>query len=225
MKFLIQTEKGHIVHDFSFQLVESIKFNNWFNGNKNMKYKLTNETEPDYREGYIPIGSVEFVTYYIEKYFNRRVLPANIPDQLNKEEYTGRIVSNIVGPKSFACPMFVKSNDKIKGKTGITQVISSTGTYQVSEVIEIDSEWRCFIYRELEDIRCYSGDFRVFPDIHIINKMIIAYNKECYTLDVGIVKGRTVIIEVHDFFSCGLYGFNSNYLPHMFAQTFNRLVL
>lgn len=38
-----------------------------------------------------------------------------------------------------------------------------------------------------------------------------------YTLDVAITdKGDTVVLEVHDFFSCGLYGFNDyRKLPYM----------
>jgi len=46
-----------------------------------------------------------------------------------------------------------------------------------------------------------------------------------YTLDVGVVNDKTYIIEVHDFFSCGLYGFsNHQILPFMFSRWFNSFI-
>jgi hypothetical protein len=54
--------------------------------------------------------------------------------------------------------------------------------------------------------------------------MIKAYSKEApvaYTLDVGVNKKHTFIIEAHDFFSCGLYGFaDLKLLPLMFYRWF-----
>lgn len=42
-----------------------------------------------------------------------------------------------------------------------------------------------------------------------------------YTLDVGISDGKTVVIEVHDFFSCGFYGFSDHtIIPFMFSRWF-----
>jgi len=57
--------------------------------------------------------------------------------------------------------------------------------------------------------------------------MIKAYTKApvAHTLDVAISGGETVIIEVHDFFSCGLYGFaDHKILPFMFARWFQEFV-
>lgn len=46
-----------------------------------------------------------------------------------------------------------------------------------------------------------------------------------YTLDVGVNSNNTFIIEVHDFFSCGLYGFSDNkILPYMFSDWFDECV-
>lgn len=44
---------------------------------------------------------------------------------------------------------------------------------------------------------------------------------EAYTIDVGVTSdGNTVLIEVHDFFSCGLYGFDdAKNLPNMYIST------
>jgi hypothetical protein len=47
-----------------------------------------------------------------------------------------------------------------------------------------------------------------------------------YTLDVGVNdKDGTFIIEIHTFFSCGLYGFvNHAILPNMFYQCFQEYI-
>jgi hypothetical protein len=42
---------------------------------------------------------------------------------------------------------------------------------------------------------------------------------------VGINNTGTFVIECHDFFSCGLYGFAENrFLPYMFANAFYDIV-
>ena len=56
-----------------------------------------------------------------------------------------------------------------------------------------------------------------------IKAMINAYKTQpiAFTLDVAISNNDTVIIEVHDFFSCGLYGFSEHkILPFMFSKWF-----
>ena len=61
-------------------------------------------------------------------------------------------------------------------------------------------------------MRSYAGDFRATPDFDKIDAMIAAYRNEApaaYTLDVAVTEtGDTVILEVHPFVSCGLYGFD-----------------
>lgn len=57
--------------------------------------------------------------------------------------------------------------------------------------------------------------------------MIKQYNAApvAYTLDVGISNSKTLIIEVHDFFSCGFYGFSEHkIIPFMFSRWFNEYV-
>ena len=91
-----------------------------------------------------------------------------------------------------------------------------------SEQVEIDSEWRTFIFKgKIVGLQNYLGDFTLFPDVDLIRKMVSVFVPApvAYTLDVGINKNGTFIIEVHDFFSCGLYGFeNFNILPAMFSS-------
>ena len=55
-------------------------------------------------------------------------------------------------------------------------------------------------------------------DDNFVQILIYSNSPHAYTLDVGVTEnGETVVIEVHDFFSCGLYGFlRTDKLPYMF---------
>lgn len=215
MRFLIQAIDGKIKHDFSFALLQAIDFHKW-TGN-DIKFRLSDGYMPS---NYIPVGSVEFVSEYINKFYGVIPKPINIPAELISQDFCGRNVINgtnldIDGLR------FVKSNDKIKSFTEICDS-APVGNYQISDLINIQSEYRCFVYKQkLVGINNYSGDFTIFPDIDKINKMIESFKSApvAYTLDVAICDGDTVVIEVHDFFSCGLYGFSDlKILPYMFSQ-------
>ena len=221
MIFLIQTYNGRVEHDFSLELIESIKYLNWYHNNKDIKYVLSNYV-CECGRGYIPIGSVEFVQEYLKIYHDIEIKPINIPEELFP--FCERTIINgtekdIIGEK------FVKSNDKIKSFTEITDE-APPGNYQISDLIDIESEWRTFVYKnELVGIQNYSGNFKIFPDVEKIETIIKNYKNApiTYTLDVAILEnGKTDIVEIHDFFSCGLYGFSDRkILPFMFSRWFN----
>jgi len=223
MKYLIQTINGKVKHDFSFTLLESIDFQNWLRNDKSFEVCFTDEpTMPNY----IPIGSVEFVSKYITDYYGLTPKPKNIPVELIGKNWTGRNVINgtekdIIGEK------FVKSNDRIKSFTEICKA-APKGNYQISDLIDIESEWRAFVFEgKLVGLQNYSGEFDVFPNVDKIKAMINAYKTQpiAFTLDVAISNNDTVIIEVHDFFSCGLYGFSEHkILPFMFSKWFYSFV-
>jgi hypothetical protein len=223
MKFLIQTINGKVKHDFSFTLLESIEFQNWLRNDKSFEACFTDEpTMPNY----IPIGSVEFVSKYITDYYGITPKPKNIPLELIGKNWAGRTVINgtekdIVGEK------FVKSNDRIKSFTEFCKT-APEGNYQISDLIDIESEWRAFVFEgKLVGLQNYSGEFDVFPNVDKIKAMINAYKTQpiAFTLDVAISNNDTVIIEVHDFFSCGLYGFSEHkILPFMFSKWFYSFV-
>lgn len=223
MKFLIQTINGNIKHDFSFTLLQSIEYQNWLRQKEEVFYHLT---DFELIENCIPVGSVEFVSNYLKEYYNLHLKPKNIPNELLDLKFTGRYVFNGTERDIFD-KKFVKSNDKIKHFTEICNS-APKGNYQISEIVEFESEYRCFVYnKELVGIQNYTGDFTLFPDINKINDMIKSYTSQpiSYTLDVGIVDSETFIIEVHDFFSCGLYGFsNHKILPYMFSRWYYNFI-
>lgn len=223
-KFLIQTINGEVRHDFSFTLLEAIRYHNWLNNSTN--YFDVRFTDGDMFPDHIPIGSVEFVSEYLYKYYNIVPRPRNVPLELIKYKFTGRNIINGTS-NDIKTLSFVKSNDRIKS---FTEICSSAprGNYQISDIINIDSEWRAFVHRkELVGLQNYSGEFDVFPDVSKIKEMIDLYTTQppAYTLDVGISNNNTVIIEVHDFFSCGLYGFSDlKRLPLMFINCFEEYI-
>ena len=222
MRFLIQTIDGKIKHDFSFALEQSWEFDKWLHPNDCFIIR-TSDSVPDKHDDCIPVGSVEFVSEFLKKHYGLTPKPKNIPEELLFPEFTGRNVFNgthrdIVGLK------FVKSNTKIKHFTEICTK-APKGHYQISDLIDIKSEWRAFVYRnKLVGLKNYSGEFDIFPNVDKIKAMIQTYKSQpiAYTLDVAIDENdNTVIIEVHDFFSCGLYGFSEyKILPHMLSNWF-----
>lgn len=253
MKFLIQKCSKEVRHDFAFTLLEAIRFNNWFK-NRHKREKITYkfidtefdddkftklEFKPIHRK-YVPIGSNQFVIAFLQHFYGITPKPLNIPTELLKPEFLERFVFNGT-EKEIAGEKFVKSRDKIKGFTEFVDdnIDVPEGNYQISDVINIESEWRAFVYKgRLRGLRNYSGEFTMFPDVELINRIIATYSPNApiaYTLDVGInqdapievdiqeYKGEnnTFIIEAHDFFSCGLYGFaDLSILPQMFHGWF-----
>jgi hypothetical protein len=223
--FLIQSENGLPKFDFGFHLIKAIQFNNWYYKNDEYIFRLF-EGDSKLPEGYIPIGSVEFVTKYIENFFNKTPLPKNVPECLFK--FANREIKN--GTEEDVKRLsFVKSNDTFKG---FTEICSNPpkGNYQISEIINIESEWRVFVYRgNIVGLKNYCGDFKINPNYETIEEIVAEYEKNnapiAYTVDIGINDTGTFIIEVHDFFSCGLYGFDEyNILPNMFFRWFNEFV-
>ena len=243
MKFLIQKIDGKVQHDFSFTLLKSIEYFNWVNVNNDSKcsVKYLNchyNGDFEFKEfhiNYVPIGSVEFVLAFLNQFHCVKPKPINIPEELFS--YACRDIKNInhMDLENEIGKFFLKSNDKIKGLTEEIhlKVIGDipkipAGNYQLSELIDIESEWRCFVYMgELVGMQYYSGDFKMFPCVEDIENMIKAYKSApvAYTLDIGIHDDRNFVIECHDFFSCGLYGFaDHRILPFMFYRWFKSYI-
>lgn len=237
MKFLLQNIDSEIRHDFVFTMLNAIKFHNWFYSKDKISYRFYNTAQTqnefgfkEFHKKYVPLGSVEFVSSFIQHFYNRVPKPINVPKELFG--YAGRGIINGTHMElvSLSGKFFVKSSDKIKGFAGVIDCDNSPvgipmGNYQISEYITIDSEWRAFVYQgKLVGLQNYCGEFTKFPNVNKIKAMINKYKSApiAYTLDVGINNEGTFVIEVHDFFSCGLYGF-SDYaiLPNMHYRWFN----
>ena len=228
MHFIIQTIDGQIKHDFSFTLLRSIEYQNWYQQKKACRFSLTNSESPEFESDGVPVGSVEFVSGYLEKHHGLKPLPRNIPDQLMP--FAGRKVFPGTHETHLDKSYFAKSRDQIKGFTDFVGPGDPLppGEYLFSEDIVMETEYRCFVYqRKLVGLQHYLGDFRIFPDIKTIERMIESFTRSpvAYTLDVFVSAGDTFVVEVHDFFSCGLYGFEDHRIyPFMLARWWKEFI-
>lgn len=263
IKFLLQTVNDRIRHDFVFELENAIEYQNWRENEIYVAYCSLEDIkdgckfiDSDEIFDYIPVGTVEFVYAFIDKFIkvhgSKSIRPLNVPKELFK--FAGRKIMNASvssDVKIRSCLakkleqyryVFIKSNDIIKSDLNSSynpleinnKKILPNGNYQISEYIDIETEYRCFVYNDkLIGIQYYSGNFEKFPNVRRINDMIKHYQydngngkaPQSWTLDVAVTgKGETVVMECHEFYSCGLYGFNDyNALPYMFVRTFNNI--
>lgn len=247
--FLIESKGTTPVHDFGFTMMEAVKYHQWYYG-KDSPYSLhfiENDMRPD-SESFaiaqvylqpmtnkvIPVGSIGFTEKFMKLIYGVKLKPINIPQQLCVHEFLKRNTSKVTmnEPWSFAGKgFFIKDIGMFKGYTDFSHPdsIVPKGTYLISDPIDIISEYRCFVYSgELVGIHYYSGDFTVFPQVETIQDMIEVYTDcpKAYSLDVAVAKTadgiNTVLIEVHDIFSCGLYGFSDfNLLTKMYVSWHN----
>lgn len=235
-KFLIQTIDGTIQHDFAFHLIKSLDYHNWFYGRDIYEFATYPETPLD-EPNCIPIGSLEFVMEYAQLHFNlskKDFRPINIPSDLMAPVFLKREMREMSKEKiALTSPAFLKSATEYKKFTDIVSDNASLSnvpddTYLVSDVIDIESEWRLFVHHgELVGAQNYSGDFKLSPNYELVELMIEKYRNSplSYTLDVGINKDGTFLIEVHPFVSCGLYGFaDYKILPDMMREGYRYFI-
>jgi len=226
-KFNIQKINKLPIYDFGQAYIEAINLKNWLANKKEFTYKLSEE--PIAKT--IPIGSVE----YVSKWFTLNNLPIpkplNIPEelfdycQLTKPKNISIAGDIFKNKESF----FIKSNDVIKcSDNGIFYDIKP-GNWQVSNVIEIKSEYRMFFYKsQILDIKKYIGDYNDQLEKHHISYIENIFknwsNKPVAgTMDFLIDYDNNIqLIECHDWFSCGLYGFSSGIIINMTLAWFNR---
>lgn len=233
------------LYDFQYELIDDIERRCYMEGldGKARSFEYTKlpsgiSLPNKYHTG-IPIGSVEFaLQFYKEHYGIENILPINIPEELNQHKFLQRkiIPWTVLRDPQEARKLFPGGHFFAKPAEQIKEFPATTSLYDlpigrpvfISEEIEkIASEWRGFVYKgQLLDCRCYIGNFKVAPDFELIEEMISEYKSAppAYTIDVGVNNNGTFLIEIHDFFSCGLYGFNSHLLINMCVATHNYLL-
>lgn len=235
VNFLIQTVKGKVVHDFALALTQAHEFAKWKDSSAGVvTYGGFQRLQDDDALAHcIPVGGVSFVQEFLNKHHNGlQMKPIYIPDSLKDLKYLKRLFKE--GTKDTVAkndsPVFVKQIDRVKG---FAEVISSDtdlpdGQLFITEALDVVSEWRIFVYEgEVIGAKNYAGDFFRLPDTDFIYDVVKQYQEAppVYTLDVMVdTRGETSVIEVHDFVSCGLYGFTDHRLPVMFVRGFNSML-
>ena len=173
-------------------------------------------------------------------------IPLNIPEELmkytNREINTANLQDIISQPELFIFPIFIKPYAKLKAfssgvlskPTGLSLIFSDVKDKnqlaQISSVVPMLSEYRCFIKnKRIIGIRHYSGDFKLFPNIDQIEKMVVDYVSSpiAYTLDVAISTHevgpiyyhKTILVECNDGWSVANYGLDGEtYVNFLLAR-------
>ena len=172
----------------------------------------------------IPIGSIEFVESVAGLAHNLpQFSPLLIPQKVSANpEWVGRRVAVEEGigkagevfERFGTDRLFMKSASRLK--SDFTDIYRRTDHLPqtddaifFSECVDFTSEWRVFVFRsKMIDLRNYAGDSWILPDKETVLSMVSAIGMSipAYTLDVGVAGGKTLMVEVHNFVSCGLYG-------------------
>lgn len=254
VKFLLERVGKNFIFDFEYELENAKSYLYWRQDPMEIKYSNDDGSIPEitnYKD-YVPVGSIEFVSEYVKKYFpdhTKGLIPINVPECLFR--YAGRKIMNVHSfgsvdkelLKTFGNKICRKSNLIIKDENnGLIDNIPDVclKDCQVSSYVDnIINEWRVFVFKnEVQQVCFYrGGDPLVFPNAGRILRMIDDYKNEApvaYTLDVftaptrtwnNVERTETYIMECHRFFSCGLYGFaDYSKLPYMFSQTFYEMI-
>lgn len=199
-------------------------------------------------ENAIPVGTLEYVQAYLSSIHSiDHMSPIEVPEELRLDKFLCRKYSiidkeELMTKKGY---WFVKYASKLKqfSYSGLIDLILyedegeepflKEGLYVFSEVKDILSEYRVIVNRnEIMGIQFYDGDPTIMPTVEEINKIkemvlrlsINSHNPVAYTLDVAIIKcnnniGRDLmLIEVHPFVSCGLYGCTGSFLPDAYRN-------
>lgn len=179
----------------------------------------------------VVIGPIDETSYYFEQLginILNDIPPINIPASLNSEAFLGR-KTYIMSMREFKdtqnVPIFAKSADvlkqfsagvisKEKSKNDFYYDVPDDTRVLVSEVLNIESEYRVFVNRnEIIGMKNYIGNFFVYPDPKIIKIAIASYKNPpiSYTIDFGVtLEGETVLIECNDGWSVGDYGLDQD---------------
>ena len=201
MIYLLQS--GKIMEEEKRHITSAIKYPYFF-----LSYDKLKSIED--KENTIPVGSVEFVKKYC--LLNDITLPDNIsyPSELkeflNREVWSGTY--NEVKMEQFCKPKNTKS---FTGgiRADIEEQVKDNEPVWISDKVCFSSEWRFYILNKkiLGYSRYDSGDNEQQPNVKAVEEMISLYlsSPVGYCLDVGVVDGKTTLVEANDGWSLGYY--------------------
>jgi len=164
----------------------------------------------EHKGDYVPVGSVEFTVEFAR--LNDILLPANISYPKNLLHFLKRKVwldkfSN-VNEDMFVKPLNTKVFTGAIKKT-LKESVKPDEDVWVSNPLDIDAEFRYYVLdgKVVGQSRYDAGDNDIEPDDNVVLQIIKEYKGQPigYSIDVGIVKGETILIEVNDGWSLGYY--------------------
>jgi hypothetical protein len=237
--FIIQNllNKNKYVHEYIIMSLDdfydSVDIDE--NGLEKEKKLLTKNNFPKHFSNAIPIGTIQFVETYMKIFHNLEMENAiEIPPILRKDEFLKRkysivsideiprkgnyFIKDATQLKSFSyngeLEYFLQDemfqNDIDTNSKNILK-LDCNHLYQVSENVNILSEYRVYIIRgKIEGIEFYNGNPCILPDVKLIEKANLLYSiqkdyPKSYSMDIMVTNRGTSIIEIHNFTSLGLY--------------------
>lgn len=235
---------GEWAGDYCYEAAKSFEEVNFWDRNPSFKIHVMlwplgdDVSEPRgsaFRKDVIYVGSIEFLKMVARRIGFSMPFPLNIPTSI--ESYAGRQISYGKIKDITSYPVFIKPADELKLFPGgvishepsltIPELKEDTRLL-ISEVVDFVSEYRCFVFKgKLVGVRHYSGSFYYYPEIAIIENCIHNYFDApvAYCIDFGITSdGKTMLVEVNDFWSCGTYGFTGQTYAYMLVNRWREII-
>ena len=193
----------------------------------------------------IPFSKDNIAVDWIEdtyKYFEKNGISVrkslNIPEELKKFRKV-----EFMKMKDFLLdtrvPIFIKPDGKAKSfpsgvvknnsnKKLLFSDVDPEESCMISEVIDIVSEYRCYILRgEIIGIYNYLGNIFKFPDPNSICDFLDAYKSApiAYSLDVAVTSANeTIFLECNDAWSLGNYGLDAQKYSKMLEARWKEIM-
>lgn len=203
---------------------------------------------------YIPQGTIEFVFEFINLYIKPNSIIHPVPiSSIRGFGHDGAWITDSLSDfvkneltLSDKADVYIKSVTKFKAKF--------SGRYNLGELRKeipenlkneklqvtyfckhVESEFRCFVYKdELLDIKRYKfTSLNSFPSpenmediLSLKDEITEEYKLPAYSFDILLdSSGNTRLLEIHEIFSTGLYGFSDyEYYPWMVVRGFQKIV-
>lgn len=194
------TRMGYNVHPFSMEslpidITRNVIVHGGINTMRMIFTQMGIEQPPIHNpQDYLPqYCNREFISTTMGQIKTLDKFPYFIKPEVDHKLFTGFVVNNLI--------------DKIKLKD-----IPDNTKVMVSEVINMVSEYRCFVSRgKLVGSKNYTGDFTKNIDYNVVNNAIKDYKDQpiAYSLDFALTdNNETTLIEINDGFALGSYGLN-----------------
>ena len=183
MFFILQKEKEHIEDLEVFVLNDILKRQKFLHQHAFMTLEEIKDN-PKLSKEAVPIGSIDFVQQYLSTCHNIvQMNPIEVPNILRHDKFLKRkysIIEKKELPKTGY--FFTKYASSLKEffHVGTPDMLQRDvaqfpdGYYQLSEVVEILAEYRCFISQdEILGIQFYDGDCTILPSEKAVDEWVM----------------------------------------------------